>query len=232
MSPDPQSPPVAPDERLQSWLRPNASTPARRALHELAERIRSLAVDVLYVDPAALDDDGLDSALAAASALDEQLTALPNTRALGTPAGPKEVPTVLAERSPISGHANVAAPPLRLEHHDGFTLGRAVFSEIHEGPTGHVHGGVVAAMFDELLGVAQVHSGAAGYTIELDVRYHKITPLFVPIVYRAEVERRDGRVIKVRATSYVEDRPEVELASAVGTFLAQSFLPVPDEVTS
>jgi acyl-coenzyme A thioesterase PaaI-like protein len=223
-------PPPTFDDRLQSWLVPDASTPGRRSLHALVDRLRGISVSALYVDGAALAPGDLDEALAAAAALAAALDALGDTRHRGTPAGSKEAPTLLPERSPVSGASNVAAPPMRLEHHDGFSIGRVVFSEIHEGPAGHAHGGMVAAIFDELLGVAQVHSGAAGYTVELDVRYRKITPLLVPIIYRADVASREGRVIKVHATSYAESAPDVELASAEGTFITQRFLPIPDEL--
>lgn len=223
-------------QRLQSWLYPEELTPSRTAVHTLAARVRALAVDALYLDVEAVDLGELQSILDELDEVHQRFIALPNRRAAGTPAGPREDPTTLSERSPVSGRVNVVAPPMMLSHHPardgepGWTLGRVTFSELHEGPSGHVHGGVVAAMFDELLGVAQVHSGAAGYTVELDVRYLKITPLFVPVVYRAELESREGKVVKVRATSYLEDRPDVVLSSAVGTFIAQQYLPVPDDL--
>ena len=44
-----------------------------------------------------------------------------------------------------------------------FTLG-----PVYEGPPGHVHGGLVAAMFDELLGFAQL---SGGFTGTLTIRY-------------------------------------------------------------
>lgn len=216
---------------LQSWLYPDELTPARLAAHTLATRVRALAVDALYLDIDSVEAGSLEGLLEELDLVHRRLLALPNTRAGGTPAGPRENPTTLSERSPVSGRVNVAAPPMQITHHPrvegkpGWTEGHVVFSELHEGPSGHVHGGVVAAMFDELLGVAQVHSGAAGYTVELDVRYHRITPLFVPIVYRAELLSREGKVVKVTANCSTESAPDVLLSSAVGTFIVQQYLP-------
>ena len=47
---------------------------------------------------------------------------------------------------------------------------RARFSSAYEGTPGLLHGGVPAATFDELLGLATVFSGGAGMTRDLHVR--------------------------------------------------------------
>jgi len=51
------------------------------------------------------------------------------------------------------------------QHVDGeLTRGWAVWTEPYEGPANTLHGGFVAAAFDDLMGFAQVASGTAGYT--------------------------------------------------------------------
>lgn len=212
---------------LQAWLQDPTPTPGTVAVRRAAHEARGLAVALLRAQAGALAGDDLDEVVAllrrARSCLDGLPTLAPGT----TPAGPPHDPTLLSERSPVSGRANVAAPPLHLEHLPGVTRGLATFGELHEGPSGHVHGGVIAAAFDELLGVAQVHSGAAGYTVELDVRFHRLTPLFQPIVHEARILDRDDRRIRVAGRSHTASDPDRELATAVGTFVAQAHLSSP-----
>ena len=43
------------------------------------------------------------------------------------------------------------------------TRGHAVWTDAYEGPTHCLHGGFVAAAFDDLLGCAQMASGYAGF---------------------------------------------------------------------
>ena len=55
--------------------------------------------------------------------------------------------------------------------------GTVTFGSAYEGPPGHVHGGYVAAAFDELLGMTQSLGGMPGMTGTLTVRYRRPTPL-------------------------------------------------------
>lgn len=114
--------------------------------------------------------------------------------------------SALLERSGISGRSNPLAPPLDLRmDDDGVTHGSAVYGMAYEGPTGHLHGGFVAAAFDELLGFAQTASGKAGYTGTLTIRMRRPTPLKETIRYEARVDRVEGRKIFCTATSWHGD---------------------------
>ena len=62
------------------------------------------------------------------------------------------------------GRANPLAPPIALELDDDRIVGRVTFGAAYEGPPGCVHGGYVAAAFDEVLGATQSLSGAPGMT--------------------------------------------------------------------
>ena len=55
--------------------------------------------------------------------------------------------------------------------------GRAWFGYPYEGPPTCVHGGVIAEVFDELLGSANILTGRAGMTGTLTVKYRRPTPL-------------------------------------------------------
>ncbi|GIU83968.1 MAG: hypothetical protein KatS3mg008_0743 [Acidimicrobiales bacterium] len=99
------------------------------------------------------------------------------------------------ELSPVIGRANPLAPPLDLWERDGEVHGRVRFSVAYEGPPGHVHGGYVAAVFDELLGAAQSLSESPGMTGTLTVRYRRPTPLEVELAMRGRISRVEGRKI-------------------------------------
>ncbi|MGO9454883.1 MAG: hypothetical protein ACLQDV_28120 [Candidatus Binataceae bacterium] len=68
------------------------------------------------------------------------------------------------DHSPLIGMANPLAPPIRLAVIGDHVEGRATFGVAYEGPPGHVHGGFLAAAFDEVLGMAQSLTGNAGMT--------------------------------------------------------------------
>jgi acyl-coenzyme A thioesterase PaaI-like protein len=99
------------------------------------------------------------------------------------------------EHSPFIGRANPLAPPMRLQEIDGKVHGRVVFGSAYEGPPGCVHGGYIAAAFDELLGATQSLSGHPGMTGTLTVKYRSPTPLHAELHLIGEIVRVDGRKI-------------------------------------
>jgi acyl-coenzyme A thioesterase PaaI-like protein len=92
------------------------------------------------------------------------------------------------------------------------TLGRAF-----EGAPGRAHGGVIAALLDETMGVVHVLSEALAYTAQLDIKYIAPTPIGEPIIARAWLARREGRKLYIEASLHAGDVP---LASAAALFIA------------
>jgi acyl-coenzyme A thioesterase PaaI-like protein len=101
----------------------------------------------------------------------------------------------IMDNSPLMGRANPLAPPLVFEVHDDRVTGSVRFGSAYEGPPGHVHGGFVAAAFDELLGLTQTLSGQPGMTGRLTVHYRKPTPLRRDLRLEGTIDRVDGRKI-------------------------------------
>ncbi|MCB1705977.1 MAG: PaaI family thioesterase [Halioglobus sp.] len=96
--------------------------------------------------------------------------------------------------SPVSGKRNAIALPVKLwKVADNEVRGEAVFSSTYAGPPNAVHGGIIAAVFDEILAMANVISGNAGFTGTLTIKYHDKTPLNTPIELRGINVRQDGR---------------------------------------
>ncbi len=110
------------------------------------------------------------------------------------------------DHSPVSGVANPIAPPLQFEIPDVDAsgerriLGRANFGSAYEGPPGCVHGGYLAAAFDELLGRAQSLGGNPGMTANLSINYRKPTPLKCDLEFEGVLWKIDGRKVYTRGT--------------------------------
>ena len=125
------------------------------------------------------------------------------------------------DHSPIIGRSNPLAAPIDVEVRDGKVFGRATFGAAYEGPPGCVHGGIVAASFDEVLGMVQSITGNPGMTGTLVVRYRKPTPLFAEIRFEGELDRVEGRKIFTVGRSYGPDG--VLTAEAEAIFISVDF---------
>ena len=94
----------------------------------------------------------------------------------------------------VSGKRNAIAPPIRLwKVSDNEVRGEVTFSPTYAGPPDSVHGGIIAAVFDEILAMANVISGNAGFTGTLTIRYLNKTPLNTPIELWGINEQQHGR---------------------------------------
>jgi acyl-coenzyme A thioesterase PaaI-like protein len=120
--------------------------------------------------------------------------------------------------SPISGKRNAIALPIKLwKVGSNEVRGEAVFSSTYAGPPNAVHGGIIAAVFDEILAMANVVSGNAGFTGTLTIKYHSKTPLNTPIELRGINVRRDGRKQISRGEMLVDGKVT---ATAEGLFIS------------
>ena len=95
--------------------------------------------------------------------------------------------------------------------------GRVTFGAAYEGPPGCVHGGYIAAAFDEVLGSAQSLGGRPGMTGTLTIRYRSPTPLHTPLRFEAGVTGVDGRKIFTTGRCFADD---VLTAEAEGIFIS------------
>jgi acyl-coenzyme A thioesterase PaaI-like protein len=134
-------------------------------------------------------------------------------------------PHAFFDNSPIMGRANPLAPPLDVTVEDGKVVGRVVFGSAYEGPPGCVHGGYVAATFDELLGMTQSMTGKHGMTGTLTVRYRQPTPLYKELRFEGELVREEGRKIFTVGRCSVDGLVTVE---AEGLFITVDFARIAD----
>jgi len=191
-----------PSDPSQIYLGGEAVEDAARAVkHRLVREVKRTVDYAALLDVRASDLDDLKSFADETQALADRLERAPSLRAFGGAAVASQADAVLAERSPVSGRSNPLAPPLHLEMTEGITRAWAVWTDAYEGPPGCLHGGWVAAAFDDLMGLAQMASGKAGFTGTLIVKMLKPTPLNERIDYEAWLDHVDGRKIWCKATA-------------------------------
>ncbi len=119
-------------------------------------------------------------------------------------------------RSPLFGVLHPAAAPWTWDIHDGRFVAHGTLGAAFEGPPGYVHGGWVALMFDEALGVANVAGGHPGMTARLTIRYRRPTPLRTELRLEAWTTGRQGRRITTVGTLHAG---ETLCAEAEGLFV-------------
>ena len=126
-------------------------------------------------------------------------------------------PDPMFDHSPILGIANPIAPPMSLTEQDGVVVATVSMPKAYEGPPGCVHGGFVAALFDEVLGAAQSLSGAPGMTGTLKIRYEAPTPLHTELRFEGRMVGVERRKIFTEGLCYAGD---TITARAEGIFIS------------
>ena len=188
-------------------------TDADKARVRLAAVTRQLILDS-FLSTARIDD--IDIAIGHVS------TALESINAPDGVPGSAAAESHFTDRSPFYGAMNPLSMPMAMKKDESFgefgaISGTATFTEPYEGPPGHVHGGYIAASFDEVLGMTQSLTGRPGMTGTLTIKYRAPTPLHQEIVYRGWVDRIEGRKIFTKGTSHIG---ETLCAEAEAVFLS------------
>jgi acyl-coenzyme A thioesterase PaaI-like protein len=183
------------DDAHENWdLEAPPDEGVRAAKHQLVAETKRLVDLVALLDVTDTDASAVDALTALVTAVADATAAHPTLAETGLAQAPGP-DHALAERSPFSGRANPLAAPMTITVDGDITRAEATYSAAYEGPPDTLHGGFVAAAFDDLLGVAQMASGDAGFTGTLTVKMRRPTPLHTPISYVAGVASKEGRKI-------------------------------------
>lgn len=120
------------------------------------------------------------------------------------------------ELNPMAGWSNPIAPPINswIEDDKAFATCRCGWA--YEGPPGSVHGGFVASIFDQFLGMAQMLGGQPGMTGYLHVNYHNRTPLNTELRLEGVLVKVEGRKTIMRGEMFADG---IMTASAEGLFV-------------
>jgi acyl-coenzyme A thioesterase PaaI-like protein len=173
-----------------------------------------------------LEEDDLGQAGAELAEVADRLEAAAarSKRRRNTP-GPRGFPGVHPQdhfpTSPMIGFANPISPPVEVwavlgEDGQRELRGRVTFDYPFEGPPTCVHGGVIAELFDELLGLSNILAGLGAMTGTLTVRYRRPTPLLAPLEVAARHTGTERR--KVFSWGGLYHQGELT-AEAEGTFI-------------
>ena len=97
----------------------------------------------------------------------------------------------------VGGTTNPISADFELEIIDDEVVVRTVLGTAYEGAPGRVHGGMVAALFDDFTAFVLPLAKTAAYTGELTVRYHRPVPVESPLEFRARIVDHEGRKLRV-----------------------------------
>jgi len=184
---------------------------------------RKLAAQLRRVSNSLCDSDAAEAdILALADWVAEKAELLETKREEDAPgSGSSMVPGMetFLDRGPIAGRSNPVSPPaaLEIDVEAQRIVGEVVFGRAFEGAPGCVHGGFVAAVLDEALGMASVFSGSPAMTAELTTRYLHHTPIEKPLQIEARLDAVEGRKVFASGQVRSEGRTVVD---ATGLFIS------------
>lgn len=226
-------PPPARPETSADAARPGAdATDAPSPSEALADELRAIAQALIEHE---VPDAAAEEALALARRIAPLLLGPPRPRwyQSGTPTsygGGKANP--FEQLSPVRGRLNVTAPRIAFTTEaraDGtpIVVGRARLPSRFEGPPGGVHGGLVAALFDELLGAVMGLAPPPGVTAKLEVDYRHLTPIDEDLRFEGWITEDRHRRIRAEATCHAGDTLTAE---ARGVFVRVDFAEVEERM--
>jgi acyl-coenzyme A thioesterase PaaI-like protein len=125
-------------------------------------------------------------------------------------------PELYADRAWITGNCNPVSPLAKLVQDGGSALASVRFDNAYVGAPGWVHGGAVAAIFDQVMGFVLIMQGHPCVTAELAVQYHSPTPAHADLKLSAHETKRVGSRVFIEATCH---HGSILTATASATFV-------------
>jgi acyl-coenzyme A thioesterase PaaI-like protein len=164
----------------------------------------------------------LESLTAAAEQVEALLASLDEvtqSRALQTFrfAFDRDHPNGVLPFNPATGTFNPIAPLVEMALEGEMLVAHAEFASCHEGGPDTVQGGMLAALYDQLLAYAVMNRGRTGPTLWLKVSYLKPTPIHRRLRFECAVESVDGRKFLVTGSCHCGDE---KLSEAQALMLA------------
>jgi acyl-coenzyme A thioesterase PaaI-like protein len=115
----------------------------------------------------------------------------------------------------VSGPWNPMGIAMDVRRDGGDAVAEVELGPAFEGAPGRSHGGIVAAVFDDVLGYLLTLHRQPGFTGELTVRYLAPTPLGQKLEFRARLTRVEGRKITTEGEAHDADGNLVARATAL-----------------
>lgn len=200
---------------LSSELSPPA-TAQWRAKRRMAKSLRHFIDAMMSSTPDAQVLDDMAAALDKGTATLKQSPRYHGIRDIVTQGSHGNVGEINHEVNAVGGWSNPLSPGLHMWIDGDKAYGEVTFGWAYEGPPACVHGGFIAAVLDQFLGMAHMAMGQPGVTGKLDIHYHRPTPLNKKIVLSADISPADGRKTRVKGEMRVDDQLT---ASGEGLFI-------------
>jgi len=96
-------------------------------------------------------------------------------------------------------------------------MARIWFGSAAEGSAGYVHGGSMAALLDESMGLAVLLTGSIAFTAKLTVKYRKMLPLGSVVTLEAKVKHASGK--RVLTTGRIYNMKAEVISKGEGFFI-------------
>jgi len=162
----------------------------------------------------------LDALTNAADQVEHLLTSLDavtQTRAMESYrfAFDRDRPNDVLPFNPATGEFNPLAPTMTMSVEGKKLLIHCEFSNCYESAPDTVQGGMVAALYDQLLAYAVMIAGVTGPTISIRVNFLKPTPINEPLRFEASVDSVEGRKRRVKGACYRGDEKITEAEALV-----------------
>lgn len=188
----------------------------------IVDGVRTIATKVVRLSGSVTE---LAAAADAVEALSAALDAVTERRAMETfrYRFDRDDPNDVLPFNPATGAFNPLAPKFAMRVEGETLIADVTFPANHEGPPDTVHGGMVAACFDQVLALAVMIHGRTGPTTSLTVRFVKRTPVDQPLRFEARVEAVDGEQFSVRGSCFHGD---VKVSEAEARVLGRVPLPL------
>lgn len=176
-------------------------------LREINERVVRLSGSVEELSAAA---DGVEALLEALAPVTRK-RAMESFRYVFDADAPNDV----IPFNPATGEFNPIAPAMKMTLEDEKLVIRCTFTDRYESGPDMVQGGIVAAVYDQLMAYTVMAAGATGPTVSLKVNYLKPTPIQQELRFEAVVDSIEGKKFLVKASCYREDEKLSEAEALV-----------------
>lgn len=132
----------------------------------------------------------------------------------------------------VSGAANPMGLGMSIWREEEEAVARVRLGHAFEGAPGRAHGGIVASIFDDVMGIVLTIHSTPAFTARLTVSYLAPAPIGVQLEFRARLTSRDGRKLSMAAEATHGGNL---IAEAEGLFIALrperfGLPPAPEEV--
>ncbi len=135
--------------------------------------------------------------------------------------GPGELPLTGYDDRPVSGRSSPWSLDPEMHRHGDEIEAIVVLRAAHEGAPDRSHGGIIAALFDDVFGSVLGVVAQPAFTGELTIRYVGPTPLHRRLSCRVRLAERVGRKLLMTGELVdIEGPDETLLVTAKATFIA------------